>query len=72
MPITPPPIIQEPIYHAAPNDVQTYLISRGWTCRHDNTWSNSREDLYSEFFQWPEALAYEIFQNFVMLKNAGE
>ncbi len=79
MPVYPieAPIIQvtpplEPVHRAAPTEVVNYLISRGWQSIHNNLWINDCQELIGLDFQWPEALAYEVFQNFVMLKTAGE
>lgn len=73
MPVVRNPSPPTPIYHMAPVDVQNYLYSRGWKMQgNENLWMKSTDGFYGEDFQWPEALAYEIFQNFVLLKTGDE
>ena len=73
MPITD---IAPPVLPMPPTDVQDYLFNRNWYTISISTgeqmWAHSNPDLHGQYFQWPEALAYEIFKNFVILKTAGE
>jgi len=73
MPLPDPVVPPTPYCHNAPVDVGAFLYSKGWSLNStNNAWKNMRNEIAGYDFDWPEALAYEMFRTFVLLKTQDE
>lgn len=62
MPLAPPPVVETVRCSMAPADVSSFLYSHGWQLNSsDNSWFKYGDGVEGDNFDWPEALAYEMF-----------